>query len=385
MQLSIIIVNYNVKYFLEQCLLSVIKACNGITAEILVIDNNSTDGSKSYFANKYPSVKFYWLTENLGFGKANNYALQHAKGEHILFLNPDTIVGETCFTDCLQFFNNNKDCGALGVRMLDGTGNFLKESKRGFPFLSVAFYKAVGLANIFPNTFGQYYATHIQEQEVKTVDVLAGAFMMLQQKVIEATKGFDESFFMYGEDIDLSYRLKKAGFENYYLGTNTIIHFKGESTAKKSNTYFDNFYGAMKRFADKHSTQNKVVKNIIFFGINLIKSFAKLKNKYANANIGLVYKNATVIGAIQSIEKIKKLLPINIQLTTTPINPVFTTAIENSKDLVVIDLEYITYNNAIEIIAANKNIPIAFYNATTNTIIGSADKNSNGFVFTNQQ
>lgn len=381
MQLSIIIVNYNVKYFLEHCLLSVIKACNTIDAEILVVDNNSTDDSKNYFANKYPTVQFYWLTENLGFGKANNYALQHAKGEHILFLNPDTIVGENCFAECLQFFEKNKDCGALGVRMLDGTGNFLKESKRGFPFLSVAFYKAIGLANIFPNNFGQYYATNVKEKTSGKVDVLAGAFMMLLKKTVATTKGFDESFFMYGEDIDLSYRIKKAGFVNYYLGKNTIIHFKGESAVKKEDVYFDNFYGAMKRFADKHSTPNRFIKLIVFFGISLLKAFSMLKNKYANAGLEIKYKSATVIGNEKSVENIRKLLPANMKFAQTPINPVFKIKLENNKDLVIIDLELIPYQNAIEIIDVNKNISFAFYNLSTNTIIGSADKNSGGFVF----
>jgi GT2 family glycosyltransferase len=385
MQLSIIIVNYNVKYFLEHCLLSVIKACNDIEAEILVVDNNSTDGSKSYVENKFPTVKFYWLTENLGFGKANNYALQYAKGEHILFLNPDTIVGENCFTDCISFFKNHPDCGALGVRMLDGTGIFLQESKRGFPFIHVAFYKAIGLANIFPNTFGQYYATHIQEQEIKEVEVLAGAFMMLHKKTIAEVKGFDEDFFMYGEDIDLSYRIKKAGFENYYLGKNSIIHFKGESTAKKSDEYFDNFYGAMKRFADKHSTTNKFVKQIVFLGINMLKNFATLKNKYANTATELNSKNASVIGNIQSIENIQKILPLNIQLAQTPIFPVFKTIIESKNDIVIIDVDQISNQAAIEIIHANKNISFAFYSSTINTIIGSSDKNSSGFVFTKPQ
>ncbi len=385
MQLSIIIVNYNVKYFLEHCLLSVMKACNGITTEIIVVDNNSTDGSKLYFQNKYPQVQYYWLTENLGFGKANNYALQYAKGEHILFLNPDTIVGENCFTNCLQFFKTNNDCGALGVRMLDGTGNFLKESKRGFPNLSAAFYKAVGLAKLLPNACGHYYATHIQEQENNKVEVLAGAFMMLHKKAIEITKGFDEDFFMYGEDIDLSYRVKETGLQNYYLGKNTIIHFKGESTAKKSIAYFDNFYGAMKRFADKHSTANGFIKLIIFFGISLLKSFAKLKNKYTNETTALKYNTATVVGNVQSLEKIKALLPFSIQIAQTQITPVFKTIFESKKDIVIIDLEHLSYTNAIEIMDANKNVSFAFYNPTTNTIIGSSNKNSNGFVFTKQQ
>jgi len=172
MQLSIIIVNYNVKHYLEYCLLSVIKACANIDAEIIIVDNNSTDGSKVYFQQKFSQVTFIWNNENLGFGKANNIALAQATGEYVLFLNPDTIVPENCFTNCLQFFKNNSTCGAIGVRMIDGAGEFLKESKRGFPNTTTALYKAIGLANIFPEKFGKYYATHVPELACNKVDVL---------------------------------------------------------------------------------------------------------------------------------------------------------------------------------------------------------------------
>jgi N-acetylglucosaminyl-diphospho-decaprenol L-rhamnosyltransferase len=385
MQLSIIIVNYNVKYFLEQCLLSVVQACNGIEAEILVVDNNSTDGSKSYFENKFPFVKFYWLAENLGFGKANNYALQHAKGEHILFLNPDTIVAENCFTNCLNFFKNHPDCGAVGVRMLDGTGNFLQESKRGFPFLNVAFYKAIGLANIFPNTFGQYYATHVQEKEIKKVDVLAGAFMMLHKKTIAIVKGFDEDFFMYGEDIDLSYRIKKAGLENYYLGNNTIIHFKGESTAKKSAAYFDSFYGAMKLFVEKHSSKSNFIKGIIFSGINMLKNKAIAKNNNAKTETAIEIKQVILVGDSAALEKAKGLLPQNVSVIKITLEEIKNTIQQSKTDCIIFCNDNITYKNSLEIIDALKDISFGFFDTTANTIIGSSDKNTNGFVFKQQQ
>jgi GT2 family glycosyltransferase len=257
LQLSIIIVNFNVKYFLEQCLYAALKACAHIEAEIFVVDNLSTDGSREYLAPKFPSVHFRWNTSNMGFGKANNSVLKEAAGSHILFLNPDCIVPEDCFTKCLAFFATHENCGGLGVRMIDGSGSFLKESKRGFPDPLTSLYKMTGLAAVFPSSksFGSYYAGHLPQNETNEVEVLAGAFMMLSKKAINATGGFDEDFFMYGEDIDLSYRIKKAGLSNYYFAGTTIIHFKGESTQKISADYIRQFYGAMQLFVKKHYAQ----------------------------------------------------------------------------------------------------------------------------------
>jgi GT2 family glycosyltransferase len=290
MQLSIIIVNYNVKYFLEHCLLSAIKACTNIDAEILVVDNNSTDGSKAYLEHKFPTVHFFWNKENLGFGKASNFALPFAKGEHILFLNPDTIVPEDCFTNCISFFETHTDCGALGIRMIDGAGNFLKESKRSLPKASAGFFKMIGLAEMFPNSklFAQYYAGNLLEKENSKVDVLAGAFMMLSKKAIALTNGFDESFFMYGEDIDLSYRIQKAGLQNYYLGDTTIIHFKGESTQKKSVGYIKHFYGAIKRFVDKHYSEQKLKRGLMNLVVNSAKIFAEVNSFFYNKKANVI-------------------------------------------------------------------------------------------------
>ena len=280
MQLSVIIVNYNVKYFLEHCLLSVIKACKEIDAEIFVVDNNSTDGSEAYLVPKFPSVKFYWNKINVGFGNANNSILKYTTGDYILFLNPDTIVPEDCFTKCISFFKSNNDCGAIGVRMIDGSGIFLKESKRCLPTPAAGFFKMVGLSNLFPSSvfFARYYAGHLPEKENNKAEVLAGAFMMLSKKTIEATKGFDEAFFMYGEDIDLSYRITKAGLQNYYLGDISIIHFKGESTQKKSSSYTNNFYGAIIQFVDKHYSNKYFLKICMKWLINTGKFFAEIKN-----------------------------------------------------------------------------------------------------------
>ena len=273
LQLSVIIVNYNVKFFLEQCLCAVKKACSGIDTEVLVIDNNSTDGSREWLEEKFPWVQFTWQSINDGFGKANNKLLKQSKGDYILLLNPDTIIAEDCLELCLQEMRCNKGLGALGVRMIDGSGKFLKESKRGFPTAAASFFKMSGLTSIFPRSklFSPYYAGHLDQLQNHTVDVLAGAFMMLSRKAFELTGGFDEDFFMYGEDVDLSYRIQKAGLDNRYFSGTTIIHFKGESTQKYSASYNNHFYGAMKLFVEKHFAQKKA---LVFF-TNLAIAFGK--------------------------------------------------------------------------------------------------------------
>ncbi|MEP6615670.1 MAG: glycosyltransferase [Ginsengibacter sp.] len=254
MQLSVIIVNYNVKYFLEQCLYSVMKAIKNLDAEILVVDNCSTDGSKDYFLNKFETVRFIWNDRNAGFSKANNMAEKIARGDYILFLNPDTIVPEDCFEKCLSFFHSHQGAGALGTRMLDGAGNFLKESKRSFPSPLTSLYKLSGLTRLFPRSgiFAKYHLGNLDPHKTHEVDVLAGAFMMIPKKVIESIGNFDEKFFMYGEDVDLSYRIQKAGYKNFYFSDCAIVHFKGESTKKGSLNYITMFYGAMSIFAGKH-------------------------------------------------------------------------------------------------------------------------------------
>ncbi|HRE37861.1 MAG TPA: glycosyltransferase [Chitinophagaceae bacterium] len=254
MQLSVIIVNYNVRYFLEQCLYSVQKACRGLKAEVIVVDNNSGDNSVEFLSSGFPSVQFLINNENLGFARACNQGWQRAKGEYILFLNPDTIVPEDGFEKCLSFFQTNPDAGALGVKMLDGSGKFLKESKRAFPSPLTSLYKLCGLAKLFPRsrTFARYHLGHLDENKNNEVDVLAGAFMMIRREVLEKVGSFDETFFMYGEDIDLSYRIQQAGYKNYYFAGTSIIHFKGESTRKGSMNYVRMFYRAMSVFVKKH-------------------------------------------------------------------------------------------------------------------------------------
>jgi len=256
MKLSVIIVNYNVEYFLEQCLYSVRRAMQGIEGEVFVVDNDSSDGSMRMVKNKFPEVILVENKENLGFSKANNQGIKMSKGEYVLLLNPDTVVEDDTFSSIIHFMDEHQDAGALGVKMVDGSGNFLPESKRGLPTPGTAFYKMFGFSSLFPRSkrFSKYHLGYLDENEIHEVDILAGAFMLLRKTVLDEIGLLDETFFMYGEDIDLSYRVIKAGYKNYYFPKTRIIHYKGESTKKSSVNYVLVFYNAMVIFAKKHFT-----------------------------------------------------------------------------------------------------------------------------------
>ena len=292
-KLSVIIVNYNVKYFLEQCLHSCQKAVSQLSAhnpdwetEVFVVDNNSVDGSNEMVRERFQWVKLIANRDNKGFSKANNQAIRESKGEYVLLLNPDTVVEEDTFLSTVTFMDEHPDGGGLGVKMIDGKGNYLPESKRGLPAPDVAFYKIFGLSSLFPRSkiFGKYHLGFLDKEEVHAVDVLAGAFMLLRREVLEEIGLLDETFFMYGEDIDLSYRITKAGYKNYYFPDTRIIHYKGESTKKGSVNYVFVFYNAMIIFAKKHFTANNaalfsfLINTAIYFragisiGIRFIKS-----------------------------------------------------------------------------------------------------------------
>jgi GT2 family glycosyltransferase len=256
--LSVVIVNYNVEYFLEQCLNSVLKARQKNNIEIFVVDNNSSDGSVEMVNQKFPNVILIANKDNRGFSSANNQAIKIAKGRNILLLNPDTVVEESTFNKVVGFMNSHDDCGGLGVRMVDGKGDFLPESKRGLPTPLVAFYKIFGLSSIFPKSkkFGAYHLGYLDEFEINQIDVLSGAFLCVSASALEKVGLLDETFFMYGEDIDFSYRITQEGFKNYYFPETTIIHYKGESTKKSSINYVFVFYKAMVIFAEKHFSKN---------------------------------------------------------------------------------------------------------------------------------
>jgi GT2 family glycosyltransferase len=242
-----------------QCLQSVQKAITGVEAEVFVVDNASCDDSVEMLQTKFPWVNLIQNKENTGFSSANNQAIKLAKGEFVLLLNPDTLVEEDTFVKCLDFMRQTPDAGALGVKMINGNGEFLPESKRALPIPSVAFYKIFGLSKLFPNSkrFGSYHLTFLDNEKTQSVEVLSGAFMFIRKKVLDEIGLLDETFFMYGEDIDLSYRIIKAGYKNYYLPEPRIIHYKGESTKKGTVNYVIVFYKAMQIFAKKHFTNKK--------------------------------------------------------------------------------------------------------------------------------
>lgn len=255
-KLAVIIVNYNVKHFIEQCLLSVRKAMEGIDGEVWVVDNNSVDGSQAMLREKFPDIHLIESKDNLGFSRGNNLAIRKANAEYVLLLNPDTVVEESTFRKCVEFMDAHPDAGALGVKMLDGEGNFLPESKRALPTLWVAFFKIFGLSRLFPKSkrFGKYHLTYLDKDQNHEVDVLSGAYMWMRSEVLDKIGLLDETFFMYGEDIDLSYRVQLGGYKNYYFADTKIIHYKGESTKKGSINYVRVFYNAMIIFARKHFT-----------------------------------------------------------------------------------------------------------------------------------
>lgn len=260
LKLSVIIVNYNVKYYLDQCIRSVLRAFVWMNtpAEIIVVDNHSADGSVDYLEQRYPQklypmVRFVRSAHNLGFARANNIAIRQSRGEYVLLLNPDTIVGEDALKASVDFMDAHEDAGAVGVRMLGAQGRRAMESRRGLPTPMVSFFKMLGFCNRWPHhrLFGKYYMGYLPWDEPCQIEVVSGAYCMLRRKALDEVGLLDEDFFMYGEDIDLSYRVLKGGYHNYYLPVD-ILHYKGESTQKSSFRFVHVFYGAMLIFFRKH-------------------------------------------------------------------------------------------------------------------------------------
>lgn len=269
-QLSVIILNYKVPYYLMQCLSSVEKALQQIPSEIIVVDNNSEDQSCDWVKHYFPEVSLIQNQENVGFSKGNNAGVKLARGKYICLLNPDTVVSETVFENLLQFAKNHQDLGALGPKLIDGTGNFLPESKRNLPTPKVALQKLAKLEK-------KYYSA-LGEEETGKIDVLVGAFMLMLKERYGEIGGLDEDYFMYGEDIDLSYKFLKAGYQNYYVGTEKVLHYKGESTLKDEK-YRKRFYGAMKIFYQKHFQKTGLLNPAINMSLNLAKFLHSVKQE----------------------------------------------------------------------------------------------------------
>lgn len=393
MQLSVIIVNYNVKYFLEHCLYSVYKAISAIKAEVIVIDNASSDGSIEYLLYKFPKVIFIDNPVNVGYAKANNQGLKQARGEYILFLNPDTIVPEDCFDICMRFLESHPKAGACGVKMLDGSGRYLPESKRAFPSLQTSFYKMSGLTKIFPQseTFARYYLGHFSKNEDKEVDVLSGAFFMGRKKVLKQTGGFDEQFFMYGEDIDLSYRIQQSGYTNYYLAATTIIHFKGESTKKGNLNYVRLFYKAMSIFVNKHFKGSGLQRlNFIIQGsirvraalsaaTTIMKSYKKIPSSESMASM-IIGNKDQIRKAVSILKKQKSgTRVINEKEPCGNLQKLILSAPPD--EMVFCEGEQFSYKDIIAWIQRMpSNISFKFFSGQADSIIGSDFKNANGYV-----
>lgn len=311
--LSVVIVNYNVKYYLEQCLESVRRASQGLQVEVFVVDNLSTDGSVPYLRERFPEVTFIENNENVGFARANNQAIRQSRGEYVLLLNPDTILCEDTLRRFVDFMDAHPEAGAAGAYMLHADGTFAPESRRGLPTPFVAFCKMSGLTRLFPKSrlFGRYYMGYLDVNEVNRIEAISGACMMLRREALDRVGLLDEDFFMYGEDIDLSYRILQGGYHNYFLPVR-MLHYKGESTVKNSYRYVYTFYQAMRLFFRKHYSHYSWV---ISLPINLaiwassfmtyVANRLRYRKKRRGTSLSL---NALVIGQHPMLAEVRELL-----------------------------------------------------------------------------
>jgi GT2 family glycosyltransferase len=358
MQLSIIILNYNVRYFLEQCVISVIKAIENLDAEIIVVDNNSTDESCAMMKARFPKIKLIENKENTGFPKGNNIGVAQAKGEYVCILNPDTVVAEDTFTKVMAFAEKQTNLGIIGCKLVDGTGNFLPECKRGTPTPWVAFTKIFGLGNIFSKKifkteiFTKYYAHHITENQTGKVDILVGAFMVMKRELYNEVGGFDENCFMYSDDIDLSYMVLQKGKSNFYFHETSIIHYKGESTIK-DGTYMKRFQEAMNFFYEKHFKVSMFFSIFMKIGIVL---FVKLKKhqgiqkpKAQPEKYILISDNIILKEKLEN--QFKK--EVKLQATTQSFS-------ENIPAEVIFDNNFINFKSIIQTMEANCKSKLTF-------------------------
>ncbi|OIQ30687.1 MAG: glycosyl transferase family 2 [Bacteroidetes bacterium MedPE-SWsnd-G2] len=361
MQLSVVILNYNVEHFLELCLKSVTNALKQIDAEIIVVDNKSSDGSCQMVEDKFPEVHLIANTQNFGFSKGNNIAVAQAKGAYVCILNPDTVVEENTFKSVLKFMADKPNVGIVGCKLIDGLGRFLPESKRNVPKPKIAIKKLLG------NTKG-YYVNSLQANEIGYTDVLVGAFMMVKKEVYDEVGGFDEDYFMYGEDIDLSYRVIKNGYQNYYFGETAIVHFKGESTLKDKQ-YAQRFFGAMHIFYKKHFKNNKVLDSLIWLGTKI--GAVMVKGESGDE----VLPNKTVVISDKSFN-FKFSGPVTYSKSLSEL-------VLESNTEVVFDMDYLSYKEAILFmndVDKKLNLTFKFIPEEAPFLIGSNSSKSRGQV-----
>ncbi|MEO6176625.1 MAG: glycosyltransferase family 2 protein [Flavobacterium circumlabens] len=383
MQLSVIILNYNVRYFLEQCVLSVQEAISTIDAEIIVIDNNSSDDSCLMMQERFPDVKLIQNKKNFGFPKGNNIGVKEAQGKYICILNPDTVVAEDTFSKILAFAEKQTNLGIIGCKLIDGTGEFLPESKRGIPTPWVAFTKIFGLYKVFPKwkLFNQYYAQHISENETGKVAILVGAFMLMERNLYLELDGFDEDCFMYADDIDLSYRALLKGKHNYYFPETTVLHYKGESTVKDEK-YMKRFQEAMTFFYQKHFRKSLFFSIFIKIGIvffSFVKMFqGKSKDKPIPESYVLYSSDAKLSEKLASVFEnkvvvfdFKKEKMVNSYLI-----------LKGKRVEIILDNQHVSFRNCIKIIETlrDKSITFKIFPKSTSFIIGSNSRNDRGQV-----
>lgn len=369
MKLSVVILNYNVRYFLHQCIVSVQRATKNIEAEIIVIDNASPDDSCQMVKEFFPEVTLIENKENVGFSKANNQAVNVAKGEYVCILNPDTAVAEGTFEKCLGISESSEKIGAIGVYLLDGTGNFLPESKRNVPTPFISLLKILGFTK-------KYYASKLSEEATGSVSVLVGAFMFLKRSVYNEVGGFDEDYFMYGEDIDLSYKIEKAGYKNHYIGSTETLHYKGESTQKDA-AYLDRFYGAMKIFYKKHFNSNPLLNASVNIGVSLAK---KIKSSSEE-----IKKSApTTEKAIVLTENLQllKTLSETIETPLTSSSKTIFQETELTNTLFIFDVDYMPYHQIFMVMKKfkNQNNQFRIRPSGCDFIIGSDKSDEKGSV-----
>jgi GT2 family glycosyltransferase len=382
MQLSIIILNYNVRFFLEQCVLSVQAALQHIDGEIIVVDNNSSDASCQMMKTRFPNIKFIENKKNTGFPKGNNIGVAEAKGEYICIINPDTVVAEDTFEKILNTNNWQLNTGILGCKLIDGTGKFLPESKRGIPTPWVAFTKIFGLYKIFPKfrMFNQYYAQHLTENQSGNVEILVGAFMVMKRDLYLEVGGFDENCFMYSDDIDLSYRLLKSGKINYYFCETSVIHYKGESTMK-DGTYMKRFQEAMDYFYSKHFKKSAFFSLFMKIGSFFFVFLKKNKKGVPNRRID----NYILISENELLkEKLEKLLGKNVKLLSTSFKNELPSMLKRTDTNVevIFDQNNLSFSNIISAMEEFKTERITFkiIPHSCDFMIGSNSSNDRGEV-----
>ena len=391
MQLSVIILNYNVRYFLEQCILSVENALENIDGEIIVVDNNSSDDSCEMMKRRFANIKLIENNKNSGFPKGNNIGVSVAQGEYICILNPDTVVAEDTFVKILNFVTSSAvekdEIGIVGVKLIDGTGNFLPESKRGIPTPFVAFTKIMGVYKIFPKSkaFGKYYAQHLSENETGKIEILVGAFMLMKRNLYNEIGGFDENCFMYSDDIDLSYRILQQGKSNYYFHETSVIHYKGESTVK-DKMYMKRFQEAMHFFYKKHFSPDG--SGSFFFSVFMkmgIVYFSLVKTIQGKSNPKASPENYILISDNENLrEKLEFALkkPVKLQNWNSESINFAKSFSDNKKTEIIFDQNHLDFKTIIEAFETYKNKGFSFKIAPKNTsfLIGSNNSYDRGEI-----